>query len=119
MVRLIAYTQVRENYNTESDDPSEAYWKNKFGSEYLVAELTIAQAAEGQTAHQARIEAIRPKIECNGTHLIEYIVHWELLYEGELTEDERMDLEFRMLDQDKVRHPHPIPTHNIHEGPRA
>jgi hypothetical protein len=91
--RLLAVTQVYENYNW--DDPEGApYWKAKGGNDFLVAELTLEQAQRGRAYLENAVECARPYIEANGPMYREHLIGWELLAPGELTEFERQQLEW-------------------------
>lgn len=90
--RLICFTQTYENY---SDDPVGApYWKPKFGSDYLVAELTLEQAQRGQEYLANAVACAKPYIEADNAMYREHVIGWHLLAPGEMTESERMQLEY-------------------------
>jgi hypothetical protein len=91
--RLIAQTQNQENYNF--DDPEGApYWKFKGGSEYLVAELSLAQAQRGREYLENIVAAARPYIEVDNPMFRSELIDWTLLAPGELTGYERDQLEY-------------------------
>lgn len=96
--RLILVTQYRENYGAHAWDGTGAcpqHWKNKGGSEYIAATLTTEEAAKGQTYLQATyVDPARPLVEKDNEYDQEWIIDWELLGPGELTHDEKLQLEF-------------------------
>lgn len=90
--RLICSTQTFENY---SDDPvASPYWKPKFGSDYLVAELTLEQAQRGRDYLANAVACAKPYIEADNVMYREYVIGWVLLAPGEMTEYERQQLEY-------------------------
>jgi hypothetical protein len=91
-VRLIAYTQYSENYGSSAVP----YWKNKGGSEYLIALLTIEEASRGQEYLQDLVNIAAPKIEGQWSpgYSEERVLGWSLYFGDELTEDEKSDAEY-------------------------
>jgi hypothetical protein len=84
------HTQYRENYGTEA----EPYWKFKGGSTRVI-DLFAASITDGIGAEaQAVVDAARGLIEYANPMSEEYIIDWELVDTGTLTEDERLDREY-------------------------
>jgi hypothetical protein len=87
-IRLIATTQVHENYgshdwNGEGECPQ--YWKAKGGQDYLVAELSVEDASKGEAYLQGLVDASLSQMESNNDYWREYVLGWELFPEGKLT----------------------------------
>ena len=89
-VRLVAITQDYENCGENGRD----HWKAKGGIEVLVASLTIEEASMGPAALQARVDAARCIVECQGDEFERQIIGWNLYFAGELTPDEKLCVEF-------------------------
>lgn len=90
--RLLAMTQTMENY---SDHPeTHPHWKFKGGSEYLIAELNLAQAQREDGYLANAVECAKPYIEQSGPYYRTWIVGWMLLAPGELSEFERQQMAF-------------------------
>jgi hypothetical protein len=87
-IRLIANTQIHENYgahdwNGEGECPQ--YWKAKGGTDFLVAELSVEDAAKGEAYLQGLVDASLSQMECDDYAWREYVLGWELFQEGQLT----------------------------------
>lgn len=97
-MRLIVYTQVRENYGVHDWDGSGEVpqnWKNKGGSEHVVAHLSYQEAADlGARGLRdlVTVKVATHRIERFERGFEEYVIDWELT--EELTEFERLSLEY-------------------------
>jgi hypothetical protein len=91
MSKLLITTQVYENYAWREDGSlgtgADAYWKAKGGSDYVVLNIDINDAAK-------IAEMVRPQIECDNDAFREYIIGWEVVADDYLTEFERSQLEY-------------------------
>jgi hypothetical protein len=95
--RLIVHTQYRENYGAhdwsgEGDCPQ--YWKNKGGMDFLVAEVSIEEAMRGERYLAGIVSRARPSFEKADDFTEIYTLGWALYWPGELTRDERDEVEF-------------------------
>lgn len=91
VARLVVFTQVYENYGS-ADEP---YWKAKFGSEYCVATAGATLfGSETKAKSEALIEAARELIESDNEWVREWVIDWAWVEAGEMTESERLELEF-------------------------
>lgn len=88
--RLVAYTQDWENYG----DAETPRWKPKGGSEFVIAELSLEDAAKGYTFLRGLVEAAAEKINYRDDMFDCWMIDWELLGEGELTPFERDQMRF-------------------------
>lgn len=91
--RLIVFTQCEENYGT-NEAPR---WKYKFGSEYLIATLSLSEVASlGQTGLKNLVNRALGLIERldYSAGFVEYVIDWQLFYSGEFTEREELFAEF-------------------------
>lgn len=107
--RLVACTQYRENYGAHSWDgvgSCPQYWKNKGGSEYTIARLTLSDiAALGPDGLEA---LVRENFEgVNDDFSQEWVINWALYEDGEETPDEKMYRQ--MADEDYPNHYTPYP----------
>jgi hypothetical protein len=93
-MKIIAYTQVLENYGT-AETPR---WKCKGGSTYIVARLSVQRAAE--LALQNKLLSLvneaflKNEVEGRGDYYQEYLIDWELVEDDYLSDDEKMQLEY-------------------------
>lgn len=83
-VRLIAMTQVRENYGAHGWDgrgECPQYWKNKGGSEYLLATLDLQKVVKlGHDGIVKMVEDARPYVTANSEMFQEEIIDYNLYY---------------------------------------
>lgn len=91
LVRVIAETQDFSNYGDENDP----YWKAKGGTEYLVAVIPLSEAVKG-SAHinETYVEPVLDRIEIDNPMCRCQFIGWELYFEGELTENELLSLQY-------------------------
>ena len=68
-MKLVIVTQYRENYG----DPDKPYWKNKFGSYYVVPNITQAQKAKIEADG---IPTLTDLIEYDNPMSVEYIIDY-------------------------------------------
>ncbi len=91
MSKLLISTQVLENYGAhdwDGEGECPQYWKPKGGCDYLVPNFTdYSNVTEF-------ITAIRGQIETNSEYYREYIVDWEVVEDGYLTQFEQDQLEY-------------------------
>jgi hypothetical protein len=92
-------TQYRENYGTEEAP----YWKFKGGTTYVVEGFNHPLTSGIGAAAQALVNQLRPTIERADAYVEEYILDWELVSSGTLTEDERLEQEY----DGHIAHPSP------------
>jgi hypothetical protein len=95
-VRVVIYTSV-----SEFDGNSDGKWSVR-SDEYLVAVITMQEAAKGPNyLYKTYVEKYLPvvsmsslsKAETDNYELNEVYRDWELFYEGELTADEKYQLD--------------------------
>lgn len=85
-MRLVVITQYAENYGER--------WKQKFGSEYVVAHLSYAELCRLNAQDLARrVAACRDRIEYSNEASRESIIDWILVDKNEFTQFERDQLE--------------------------
>jgi len=86
MLNLIIQTQYKENYAAHDEDyvhgVSEAYWKFKGGSSYLITDIDFinTEYLQGLVDETAFIHSY----ENEGS--MEYVLNWELIDENDLSE---------------------------------
>ena len=83
-MKAIIFTQVYENYGTDTD----AYWKAKGGDEYVVR--NVANEEDATIA----VMGVRNQIEQSNDFVRETIINWKLVDNNYLTEFERSQLEY-------------------------
>ena len=83
MAKLIITTQTYENYGTETD----AYWKPKGGSDYVVLNVNINNV-------KAVVESVKDQCECSNPFFTEHILGWEIVADDYLTEFEQQQLDY-------------------------
>ena len=89
-IRLVAYTQDWENYG----ENGQARWKAKGGIEVIIANLTVDEACRGQAVLQRMVDMARPIVDHKCDDFERTIIGWSLVFDGELTNDERLQMEF-------------------------
>jgi hypothetical protein len=93
-MKIIAYTQVLENYGT-AELPR---WKGKGGSTYIVARLSVQAAAELALRNGllplVNEAFIKSDVEAGGDFYSEYLLDWELVEDDYLTDDEKLQIEY-------------------------
>jgi hypothetical protein len=83
-MKAIIFTQVYENYGTETD----AHWKAKGGDEYVVRNVANEEDAT------ITVMGVRSQIEQSNDFVRETIINWKLVDDNYLTEFERSQLEY-------------------------
>ena len=123
-MRIIVSTQVRENYGAHDWDGKGTcpqYWKNKSGSDYVIADLTIDDITQIANSGNSLddvvshlIDVYSDEIEEDNDYYYEFVIGWELLEENELTEFEKFQVEYYTgSDCDSLR-----PARSLHtDGP--
>ncbi len=89
-VRVIAFTQDHENYG----DETRPHWKAKGGIEVLVAAISLEEALKGKKFLEGLVDAACEKIVVNNEMFERYVINWDLFFEGEMTPDEEMQMEY-------------------------
>jgi hypothetical protein len=91
MSKLLIVTQVYENYAWREDGTigtgTEAYWKAKGGSEYVIRNIDINRVQE-------LAESARAQVEQASDYYTETVIGWEVVADDYLTEFEQSQLEF-------------------------
>ena len=80
-MKLMIYTQCRENYGTEENP----YWKMKGGYEYVVRNYTAGNAISAVQAAAAQREVDSPLFQ-------EWVINFEVVEDDFLTEFEKNQL---------------------------
>ncbi len=93
-VKLVIHTQYRENYgahdwNGEGVCPQ--YWKNKGGDTFVVAHSFTSISTD---AIPAMVDRISQTINKADDFSENTVIGWELIGDHDLTEDERLQLEY-------------------------
>jgi hypothetical protein len=104
-MRIIVSTQVRENYGAHDwDGKGECpqRWKSKFGSDYCIADLTSDEVLQIinsgnpiEAVAEGLIDVYRDQIESDNDYFHEFILGWDTLEDGELTDMETSYIEYR------------------------
>lgn len=91
-MKLMIFTQVHENYGSESDP----YWKPKGGDDYFVpVSMDDLLASEDKAAFlRGLVDAARAVIEQRNCMFEEYIIDWSLEDDSFRTEFESSQLEW-------------------------
>lgn len=91
MSKLLIVTQVYENYAWREDGTigtgTEAYWKAKGGSEYVIRNIDINRVQE-------LAESARAQVEQASDYYTETVIGWEVVADDYLTEFEKSQLEY-------------------------
>jgi len=91
MSKLLIITQVYENYAWREDGTigtgTEAYWKAKGGSEYVIRNIDINRVQELAEAARAQVEQV-------SDYYTETVIGWEVVEDDYMTEFEKSQLEF-------------------------
>jgi len=77
-MKIVIQTQYRENYgaqNWDGEGECPQYWRNKFGSTFVVVGLSVAEAINPQ----AIVDEVASLIEYSNEGSEEQIIGWELL----------------------------------------
>jgi hypothetical protein len=85
-MKLYIWTQVRENYGSEE----QPYWKSKGGMDYFVPMGKRVSDSDVTTT----VMAVRGDIESNHPMYEEYILGWEVVEDGYMTDFEKSQLDF-------------------------
>ena len=90
-MRILIFTQYRENYGTEA----EPYWKNKGGEEIIVEVdgFRFNDEFAGKKA-QMIVDELTPKIEIDNAFQQEYVLGWEFVEDDYQSDFERSQLEY-------------------------
>ena len=89
--RIIVWTQDHENYG-EADHP---HWKAKGGVEYCVGIVDHDEAARGQSyLVETYLDPVRSLIEYSNSMSRSRILDWDLLWDDQLTPDEKSQAEY-------------------------
>lgn len=78
-MKLVIQTQVRENYGAHDwDGKGECpqHWKSKFGTTYVVPNLTVAQVLK---IKESGIPTLKSLIETSNESFQEYVIDWSIL----------------------------------------
>ncbi len=98
MSKLLIITQVYENYAWREDGTigtgTEAYWKAKGGSEYVIRNIDINRVQE-------LAEVARAQVEQANDYYTETVIGWEVVADDYMTEFERDQLEY----EGKIEYP--------------
>lgn len=92
-IRLIAFTQYRENYGAHDwDGRSECpqYWKNKGGNEHLLGMWNGVTQFPSQDEIYALIDAARNAIDRRDDYSEEFIIDWQFFFDHEKTPNEEL-----------------------------
>ena len=84
-MKLVIYTQVRENYAAHNGFTGEYHWKNKGGDTYIVPNITVAQALK---IKDKGIPTLTALIEDRNESFEEYIVEWAVLDDDVVTHED-------------------------------
>lgn len=99
MSKLLISTQAFENYAWREDGTlgvgAEAYWKPKFGSDYVVPNVDECDMVD------IIVDRARGQIEIDNDAFREYIIGWKVVADDYLTQFERDQLEYEGV----IRHP--------------
>jgi len=92
MSKLLITTQVYENYAWREDGTfgtgTEAYWKPKGGSDYVVKNVDECDMID------VIVDRVRGKIEQANDAFTEHIIGWSVVADDYLTEFEKDQLEY-------------------------
>lgn len=99
MLRLVVFTQIRENYGAHDWDgvgECPQYWKSKGGRDITIAHLSYSQASVGftQLNHMVLDLVRKLKLESDNDYFQETMIDWELLEPGELTHEEQLKAKY-------------------------
>lgn len=90
-VRVIVSTQDMKNKGDELNP----CWRPDGGSDYVVAAISIEEAAKGaQYIQETYVDPVLDKIEIDNEFFQSYVIDWNLFFEGELTWFEKSQLEY-------------------------
>ena len=104
-MKIVISTQCYENYAwTEQGElltGDQAYWKAKFGNDYVIENVPVDFAANGNVEAYVQSFAKREEIEQFNDAWREYIVSWSIEEDDYLTWFEKSQLEY----EGKIDHP--------------
>jgi hypothetical protein len=106
--RIIVSTQVHENYGAHDWDGKgqcPQYWKAKGGYEYRHPIALDLSEVQDRAKLQSLVDELTNAVIRNDNSFREHVIGWELLPLGELTHDEKNQLEWH----GSVKHPTQAP----------
>jgi hypothetical protein len=100
-MKLVIYTQTRENYGAHDWDGEGAcpqYWKNKGGSEYIVDDIEHFVAIDddffAKNIKSIVYDYIAPKIEENSDYFEQTIINYSIEDNDYMSQFEKSQLEY-------------------------
>ena len=101
-MKLIVYTQVRENYAAHAGFTGEFYWKSKGGNEYEVGSFDVVDVERIQNL----VEQAHVRIDRRDNYFEEYVISWDIIGDDELADFEKVQMEY----EGKIAYPRSIIT---------
>jgi len=83
-MKLVINTQYRENYGAhdwDGEGECPQYWKSKGGSEYVIENISVADALSGSDL----VDSVRDLIESSDEGSQEYIIDWVIVDDVDVT----------------------------------
>ncbi len=87
---IFIHTQYCENYGSDEMP----YWKFKGGDTYVVADADLPMTDRIGAVAQAIVDAVKPELEYKNDYSSAYVIDWEIVASGTLTQWEQDQLDF-------------------------
>lgn len=84
-MKLVIYTQVRENYAAHNGviDPTQARWKNKGGDIYVVENIDPSIVLQSSEEDLEELKSIFDYVTEDNNSFQEYVISWEVMADDE------------------------------------